>query len=74
MAYATRLRIQLDVKLRVQTRKGGVEVVEVGEVCGFKQGVHQNAIVCADGSEYFFTQDGYYDGWGKPQPPHKDGS
>ena len=31
-----------------------------------KEGKHLNRITCANGTEYFFTKDGYYDGWGRP--------
>ncbi len=33
---------------------------------------HQDKIKCANGTEYFFTKEGYYDGWGRPMSGDPD--
>ena len=30
------------------------------------EGKHLDKIRCEGGTEYFFTKEGYYDGWGRP--------
>jgi hypothetical protein len=52
------------MKLRVQTAKGETQTLEIATPITAQQGPHMDRIVGADGTEYFFTKDGYYDGWG----------
>ena len=36
------------------------------------EGNHLDKIKCANGTEYFFTKEGYYDGWGRPMTGDPD--
>ncbi len=36
------------------------------------EGEHLDRITCANGTEYFFTKEGYYDGWGRPMTGDPD--
>jgi len=36
------------------------------------EGKNQDKIKCANGTEYFFTKEGYYDGWGRPMSGDPD--
>jgi hypothetical protein len=53
-----------DVKLRVQHQDGHTETLEVTSV-SIVEGAYLDRMVGSDGTQYFFTKDGYYDGWGK---------
>jgi hypothetical protein len=52
-----------DVKLRVQHKDGHPETLEVTSV-SIVEGADLDW-VGSDGTQYFLTKDGYYDGWGK---------
>ncbi len=36
------------------------------------EGKNLDKIKCANGTEYFFTKEGYYDGWGRPMTGDPD--
>jgi len=38
-----------------------------------REGKGLNIISCEDGTEYFFTKEGFYDGWGRPMKGIEDG-
>lgn len=52
------------MKLRVQREDGSAEMINLGESVIVMEGRYLNRLISASGCEYFFTHDGYYDGWG----------
>jgi len=60
--------ITVDVKLRVQHRDGRIETLHIAKPVSMLEGSELDRIVCSDGTEHFFTKDGYYDGWGTGAP------
>ena len=52
------------MKLRVQHRDGRIETITLHGQWSIIEGEFLNRIVDETGSEHFFTQEGYYDGWG----------
>jgi hypothetical protein len=61
--------ITVNVKLRVQYKDGPIETLDISQSISILEGVELDRIVCSDGTEYYFTKDGHYDGWGKGVPP-----
>lgn len=53
-----------DVKLRVQHKDGHTVNLEVTSV-SIVEAAGLDRMVGSDGTQYFLTKDGYYDGWGK---------
>jgi hypothetical protein len=60
--------ITVDVKLRVQHKDGHIETLDIAKPVSMLEGAELDRIVCSDGTEHFFTKDGYYDGWGAGAP------
>jgi hypothetical protein len=60
--------ITIDVKLKVQHKDGRIETIEIAQPASVLKGVEQDRIVGSDGTEHFFTKEGYYDGWGAGVP------
>ncbi|HKS27842.1 MAG TPA: hypothetical protein VJS44_08485 [Pyrinomonadaceae bacterium] len=64
------------MKLRVQHENGDIEVIEIVEPTGlhYNEGSGLWVLHCTNGREYFFTLDGYYDGYGQELPgiPEED--
>lgn len=56
------------MKLRVQREDGRIEILTLMAPLTATVGAHQNAITDASGMDYWFTLEGYYDGWGRPMP------
>ena len=54
------------MKLRVETSNGDTQTLEIHAPLSSREGPKLNRLVGADGMEYFFTKEGYYDGWGLP--------
>lgn len=52
------------MKMRVQQRNGKIQTLDIAPPIAISEGVDLDRIVQSDG-EYFFTKEGYYDGWGK---------
>jgi hypothetical protein len=52
------------MKMRVQQRNGKIETLDIDPPISILEGVDLDRMVHPDG-EYFFTKEGYYDGWGK---------
>ena len=61
--------ITVDVRLRVQHKDGRIETLDIAQSVSILEGAELDRIVCADGTEHFFTKDGHYDGWGAGVPP-----
>ena len=57
--------VTIDVKLRVQHKDGRMETLDIAEPLWIREGAELDRIVAPDGTEHFFTKEGYYDGWGK---------
>ena len=57
-----------NLKIRVQHENGQIEVVAVVGACQVIQGVELDRLVSAEGTEHFFTKDGYNDGLGRSLP------
>lgn len=53
------------MKIKVVTeRTGKIEEIEFSNVREVRTGKELDTLVCEDGKEYFFTKEGFYDGWG----------
>jgi hypothetical protein len=53
------------MKMRVQQRNGKILTLEISPPFSILEGVQQDRIILSDGTQHFFTKEGYYDGWGK---------
>jgi hypothetical protein len=53
------------MKMRVQQRDGKIQTLEISPPFSILEGVQQDRIILSDGTQHFFTKEGYYDGWGK---------
>jgi hypothetical protein len=58
------------MKLRVQREDGRIETLELYGTWVFREGKLLSRLVCETGCEYFFTPEGYYDGWGSYIAPN----
>jgi hypothetical protein len=56
------------MKIRVQRPSGEIETLSVQTPIHSLEGKKLDRIIGADGVEHFFTQEGYYDGWGRGRP------
>lgn len=54
-----------DMPLRIIHESGVAETISICFPAVFGRGKVLNKLVCADGVEYFFTKEGYYDGYGR---------
>ena len=70
------------MNIKVQAEDGTVKTLMLDGAFTVQTGVHLDRIVTGDGTEYFFTKEGYYDGWGMgvchedptiPAPPRPSG-
>ena len=52
------------MKIKVQHEDGSIETISLSAPSVVTEGKHLNRITTDAGCEYFFTHDGYYDGWG----------
>lgn len=57
------------MKIRVQHRDGKTEILDLVGDWTVVEGEHLNRLQNGGGVEYFFTADGFYDGWGRAIPP-----
>lgn len=54
------------MKVRVQRRDGSIETITlVPPITVGNPGDKLTQFSCGDGTEHWFTLDGYYDGWGR---------
>jgi hypothetical protein len=53
------------MKLRVQHEDGKIETIDIAQPISSLEGNHLNRLIGSDGTEYFFTKEGHYDGWGR---------
>lgn len=51
--------------LRVVHEGGDLETIFIKPPAKMSRGKVLNKILTSDGTEYFFTREGYYDGWGQ---------
>ena len=56
------------MKIRVQHENGTIETIELIEPLKVHEGNWLNSIFSNDGLDHYFTQEGYYDGWGTGDP------
>lgn len=54
------------VSLKVIHENGEIETIYALYPAFLGRGKVLNKLFCSDGTEYYFTKDGYYDGWAKP--------
>lgn len=52
------------MKIRVQHEDGPIEILTIVPPVECKQGIKMDRLISADGMEFWFTEEGYYDGWG----------
>lgn len=52
------------MKLRVEHENGDIETLQLEGPLTIEVGPTMDVIQTKSGMEYFFTKDGYYDGWG----------
>ena len=60
------------MKMRVQQRNGKILTLEISPPFSILEGVLQDRIILSDGTQHFFTKEGYYDGWGKTAPQRQN--
>lgn len=53
------------MKLRVQHEDGLIEVLTLVPPCEARLGRRMNKFTDATGMEYWFTEEGFYDGWSR---------
>ena len=54
------------MKIRVEGRTGQREIITiVPPVTNIHEGAELSYLSCGDGTDHFFTLDGFYDGWGR---------
>jgi len=61
-----------EILLMVCNENLQLETIRVPYPVEVIEGEHLNRIKCENGTEYFFTKDGYYDGWGRDMKGIKD--
>lgn len=54
------------IHLVVVDESGETKKIHVPLPVEVTEGAVLNKMRCANGTEYFFTKEGYYDGWGRP--------
>lgn len=62
----------MSMKLRVQQEDGKIETIDIAQPVSSREGNHLNRLIGSDGTEYFFTKEGHYDGWGRGVAESKD--
>lgn len=63
----TKMRIgDIEMFLVVVSEDGKCQKIRLVFPVEVKRGKHLDKIACGCGTEYFFTKEGYYDGWGRP--------
>ena len=55
------------MRLRVQHDDGRIEILTLVPPVEAVPGENMNRLACGDGTDFFFTLEGYYDGWGRNQ-------
>lgn len=53
------------MKLRVQHKDKRIETITLVPPVQVVLGKSMNHFVCGDGTDFYFTSDGFYDGWGR---------
>lgn len=59
------------MKIRVEHEDGKIETLDIGRggtIIFVNEGRERDHIQTPDGMEYYFTADGYYDGWARDLP------
>ena len=57
--------IPTSMKMRVQQRDGKIQTLDIYPPFSILEGADLDRIILSDGTEHFFTKEGYYDGWGR---------
>jgi hypothetical protein len=57
------------MKIILQTETGERKTITLVPPITIRDRDGLNVLACGDGTEHFFTQDGYYDGWGRAVAP-----
>lgn len=57
------------MKVRVQRRDGRIETIQVVGPVEVHHGEKLDHFHAADGMDHYFTNEGFYDGWGQAAPP-----
>jgi len=60
------------MKIKVQFEDGTIQTLTLKGNIKLLEGEHLDLLACEDGTEHFFTKDGYYDGWGAEVPESED--
>lgn len=53
------------MELRVQHEDKRIEIITLVPPVQAVLGKSMNHFTCGDGTDFWFTQDGFYDGWGR---------
>jgi hypothetical protein len=54
------------MKIRVQHKDGTMETITlVPPITDIRDGERLHSLKCGDGTDHYFTPEGYYDGWGR---------